>query len=91
MPPPLGRLFFEIVREILLKIQRMNVFTKMVVDQRTDLSGFLMHHKLQQRLMLFPDSLQLFGLQHVQPTVPEVVHIGLLNQIPQKLTPRKPA
>lgn len=40
--------------------------------------------------MLFPDSLQLFGLQHVQPTVPEVVHIGLLNQIPQKLTPRKP-
>ncbi|MNC62798.1 hypothetical protein D3C75_1128600 [compost metagenome] len=54
----------------------------MVVDQGPDLLCVLVHQQLQQGLMLLPDPLQLLGLQHVQPAVPEIMHIGLLNQIP---------
>ncbi|MNI40323.1 hypothetical protein D3C73_945410 [compost metagenome] len=40
--------------------------------------------------MLLPDSRELLCFQHVKPAVPEVMHIGLLNQIPQKFPSGKP-
>ncbi|MNI82629.1 hypothetical protein D3C73_1393600 [compost metagenome] len=40
--------------------------------------------------MLRPDLLQLFLAEHVQPAVSDIMHIGLLYQIPQEFPSGQP-
>ncbi|MNC31284.1 hypothetical protein D3C75_796010 [compost metagenome] len=62
----------------------------MVMDQRVQLVRFLRGHVFKDTLVLRPDLLQLLLTEHVQPPVSDIMHIGLLDQIPQEFPSGQP-